>query len=107
MTRLNSLTLTIYDTPNGVPEYEIETSFKPKVPLTPAEITLYHVMNLLESIGEGDEDHTQNETNNGHTPGALCTGLQRDLGQGVPKVGGSNVVVIGSRTERSRGTLDT
>jgi hypothetical protein len=106
VSRLNSLTLTLIDAPDGAVGYEVEHYTPPKPPFTPAESLMMHLLYTIEQVNS-DEDHSEDETNNGPPSESLCTGLQRGQGGTLGLVGGDNVVVIGSRTERSRGIVET
>lgn len=102
MSRLNSLTLTLIDAPDGAVETDIEHYTPPRPPFTPAESLMMHLMHCLQEVSE---DET-NESHSHDTPETSQEALQRGQGTDKGTLGGTNVVVIGSRTERSRGIVE-
>lgn len=103
MARLNSLTLTLIDQPDGAVGYEVESYCPPKAPFTPAETLM---MDLVYRIENQSEEEEPNENDSHDSPETSQEALQRGQGGPLGRVGGDNVIALQSRTERLKGIPD-
>lgn len=99
MSRLNSLTLTLIDTPEGVVETDIEHYTPPRPPFTPAESLMMHLMHCLQEVSEDENDSHS-------TPHSLSDPLEapQEATQADPvgEYRGSSVVAFQKRTDRTK-----